>query len=67
MQLEIADNGRGIAVAAGPASGMGLPGMERRARKLGGSFSVNPAAGGGTLLRLVLPLQPDASANIALT
>ena len=38
---------------------MGLPGMERRAGKLGGSFSVGPAVGGGTLLRLVLPLQTD--------
>ena len=59
LTLEIADNGKGIAAGAGTASGMGLPGMERRAGKLGGSFSVGPAVGGGTLLRLVLPLQTD--------
>ena len=67
LSLEIADNGKGIAVAAGPANGMGLPGMERRARRLGGSFSINPAPGGGTLLQLSVPLQPEASANIAPT
>ncbi len=68
--LEIADNGNGIAVATGPASGMGLPGMERRARKLGGRFSAAPADGGGTLLQVTVPLQssqPDASANISFT
>lgn len=73
LSLEIADNGKGIAAEAGPASGMGLPGMERRARKLGGRFSVAPADGGGTLLQVTVPLQPlqplqpDASANISLT
>ena len=67
LYLEIADNGKGFKVVAEPADGLGLPGMERRARKLGGSFSVGPAPGGGTQLRLVLPLPSDASANIGIT
>lgn len=52
LQLEIADNGVGRGHSPGVTTsdrstgggGMGLPGMERRARKLGGTFVMTSAA-----------------------
>jgi signal transduction histidine kinase len=42
--------------------GLGLLGMEERARHLGGTFHVDSRPGRGTLLRVTLPLAalPDA-------
>ena len=53
LVVEIADDGRGV----DPDSpmGVGLLSMEERAAELGGSCSVLPRPGGGTLVRAVLP------------
>lgn len=56
LTLEIADDGKGMPVTAINPNGLGLPNLERRARKLGGQFEIVQPAQGGVLLRVVLPL-----------
>jgi signal transduction histidine kinase len=59
LALSVKDDGLGISPegTAGTAS-FGILSMRERARSLGGEFSVSPAPGGGTLLRVAIPL-PD--------
>jgi signal transduction histidine kinase len=59
LALEVADDGRGIAPEA--RGGVGLHSMRERAAELGGSCSVSPRPGGGTLVRAELPLTYGAS------
>ncbi len=54
VELEVADDGIGIDAA--PASGGGIRGMRERAVLVGGRLTVAPAAGGGTRVRLRIPL-----------
>jgi two-component system sensor histidine kinase UhpB len=54
LELAIADDGRGIDPHA-PA-GFGLRGMQERVRALGGECALEAAAGGGTRVRIVIPL-----------
>jgi two-component system sensor histidine kinase UhpB len=54
LELAVQDDGRGIDPQA-PA-GFGLRGMQERVRALGGECAVEPAAGGGTRVRVVIPL-----------
>jgi signal transduction histidine kinase len=50
--LEVSDDGKGFDPQAGRASGgLGLAGMEERARRVGGEFSLQSAPGGGTKVR----------------
>ena len=57
IQLEVQDDGRGVAGAAGN----GLSGMRERVEALGGQLQLDSAAGAGTRLRLLLPLDvPNA-------
>ena len=58
LTIQVADNGVGLASA--PHTG-GLANLQQRAHDLGGAFSVETAAGGGTLLhwRIPLDLRPD--------
>jgi len=72
LTLEVRDDGRGLepeepAAAAEPAaeaggrhreSGYGLPGMERRARQLGGELRIDSAPGKGTRVHLSVPVGP---------
>lgn len=54
LQMEIADNGSGFSEA--PARrGLGLVAMRERAQLLGGSIRFEPAAGGGTVVKLDVP------------
>ncbi|MFB4289394.1 sensor histidine kinase [Nonomuraea sp. ATR24] len=53
LEVEVADDGRGVEPQAAP--GVGLIAMRERARELGGRCSVALRAGGGTLVRAVLP------------
>lgn len=53
LLIEVADDGVGI--AGGRVGGMGLRSMRERAAELGGSFSIEPASGGGTIIRAALP------------
>ena len=53
--LEISDDGRGFDLHR-VESGLGIRGMDRRARGLGGELSVRPRRPHGTYVRLVAPL-----------
>lgn len=59
----IADNGRGFDRAAVKQKGLGLVGMEERARELGGSIRIESLPGRGTRVEvhLPLPLRPEVS------
>jgi two-component system, NarL family, sensor histidine kinase UhpB len=54
LDLVVADDGRGIDVAAPP--GFGLRGMQERVAALDGTCTVAPAPGGGTRLHVIIPL-----------
>ena len=54
LQLEIEDDGRGI--APGVRHGVGLTSMLERAAELGGTCTVKAGNGGGTLVRAWLPV-----------
>ena len=58
LQVEVADRGPGLteSVIASRRHG-GLAGMRERVNALGGTFEVAPAPGGGTLVRVRLPLE----------
>jgi signal transduction histidine kinase len=59
LVVTVADDGTGAADAGIPVEGgAGLPGMRERAEELGGTFAVLPRAGGGTVVRAVLPQEP---------
>jgi two-component system sensor histidine kinase MprB len=45
-----------------PGSGLGLAIVRRVAEEHGGSVAAEPAPGGGTLMRLTLPLAEDRAA-----
>ncbi len=55
-QLQVRDNGRGVRedqIAA--ADSYGLMGMRERVAQCGGSFSISPRVGGGTIVEAELP------------
>jgi signal transduction histidine kinase len=54
LLLEIADDGRGMAVAAAPTT-FGLLGMHERARAIGGELTIASAPRRGTAVSLRLP------------
>ncbi len=56
VTLEVRDDGKGIApsVARGPKS-LGLLGIRERARRMGGTVSVEPGTASGTVLSLRVP------------
>jgi signal transduction histidine kinase len=54
LTLEVADEGRGI--EAGGRRGLGLVAMRERAELLGGTIDFSEPAGGGTIVRLQIPL-----------
>jgi signal transduction histidine kinase len=58
LSLVIADNGKGIreGAAKSPTS-LGLLGIRERVRRLGGEVEVTRRRGGGTMVRLALPLE----------
>jgi signal transduction histidine kinase len=55
IRLLVADSGRGVPESASPRHGLGLLGMEERARELGGSFNLSSAPGEGTTIEVWLP------------
>jgi len=59
IELTVTDNGPGVSPRAG-SPGMGLRIMAHRAEIVGGEFSVEPAAGGGTRVRCRAPLSRPA-------
>jgi len=64
LTLSICDNGRGISPAdrLKPHS-FGLRGMSERARALGGTLTLSPSPGGGTMVAVKIRLAAPASAR----
>jgi signal transduction histidine kinase len=60
LALSIRDDGVG---GADPSRGSGLVGLTDRVEALGGTISIISPPGGGTTLRVVLPLAPDARSS----
>jgi hypothetical protein len=56
LRVEVVDDGVGIASSV--RVGVGLSSMRERAAELGGDCVIGPAPGGGTSVRLELPLGP---------
>lgn len=56
MTVAISDNGKGFDPATAADRGLGLQGMEERARLLGGILRVTSEAQGGTTIEVVVPL-----------
>jgi signal transduction histidine kinase len=56
--LEVLDDGRGFEMSA-PDAGLGLASMRERARSVGARFTITPAKGSGTRVRLSIRV-PDA-------
>jgi signal transduction histidine kinase len=59
VELEVRDDGRGFdPLAAGEATRrLGLASMRERARSVGGRLTVNSNPGGGTSVRLAVPVE----------
>jgi len=55
LQLEVEDHGSGIS-ASPPRRGLGIIGMRERAALVGGTIEFLRPAGGGTLVRLCVPM-----------
>ena len=53
-ELVVADDGVGL---RGAAEGSGIHGMRERAHLVDGRFEIGPRPGGGTQVRLVVPLR----------
>ncbi len=54
VALRVADNGTGL---PGRTDGAGIRGMRERAALVGGTLDIGPRVGGGTQVRLVIPLE----------
>jgi signal transduction histidine kinase len=56
LRVTVSDNGKGFDPATASDRGLGLLGMEERARLMGGALEIASEAQGGTRVILVLPL-----------
>ncbi len=56
LELDVVDNGAGIAVSAS-TTGIGCRSMTERAEEIGGQCTIAPASSGGTAVRVRLPSQ----------
>ena len=65
LTLTVTDDGRGLPSPNAPPAGMGLRIMAHRAELIGAEFALEPAPGGGTLVRCRVPM-PLLSAPITL-
>ena len=60
LEVRLCDDGRGIDLRQRRQGSMGLFSMQERARDIGAMLEVGPRSGGGTELRLLLPLAAPA-------
>lgn len=67
LQILVDDDGSGMPGHTGGSSHYGLDIMMERARRLGGELSVSARHGGGTRVRLSVPLTPARKPNAAAT
>lgn len=58
LQVEITDDGAGFDPGQAKGVGLGLAGMQERARAIGGTLSLYSRPGLGTRIRLLLPMLP---------
>ena len=59
LELTVGDNGRGLEIGKKrPGSGLGLAGMETRARGLGGTLQIESAEGKGLTIEVTCPIEP---------
>ena len=63
LKLTVADDGSGIADAAGPAGGHGTYSLRYRASAIGGRLTVGPRPGGGTIVACSVPNQAGDQAQ----
>lgn len=59
LRVVVTDDGRGL--PEGWCPGVGVTAMRERAEELGGSLQLQPAAGGGTVVELRVPVQRESS------
>lgn len=62
LRLEVRDRGPGFDAAAVRPDALGIAGMRERAELLGGSWEITAREGGGTCIRLTLPLPHGVAA-----
>jgi signal transduction histidine kinase len=62
LEIDIADNGKGIEAGA-QSSGHGLKNLSTRLNKLGGQCTVESRNSGGTIVKIRLPLTASAMIN----
>lgn len=60
FSIVVADDGVGLPAAGARTGGNGLANMRRRLEHVGGRWSIGPRDGGGTEIRLWVPLPPAA-------
>jgi ligand-binding sensor domain-containing protein/signal transduction histidine kinase len=59
-EMEICDYGKGFdPTAEGQGGGFGIPGMQERARKIGGTLQIESAPGKGTCVSVIVPVNPN--------
>jgi len=56
IELNVRDDGSGFDLTAAAAAGRGLRGMHMRAQRLNAQLTIESSAGGGTIIRLRLPV-----------
>lgn len=61
LHLEVDDNGCGMAISEDDSQGLGLRGMQERARQFGGALVISTSRHGGVLIAFRIPLSPQAS------
>jgi signal transduction histidine kinase len=62
LSVEVEDDGRGI--RENDRAGVGMISMRERTEELGGRCTVEPLAGGGTLVRALLPFRTKGEASV---
>jgi two-component system, NarL family, sensor histidine kinase UhpB len=64
-EMEITDDGVGFEPGVvGTGGGFGIPGMQERAKKIGGTLEFRSAPGKGTSVIVRVPANPDPRPNL---
>jgi signal transduction histidine kinase len=63
LTLEVQDHGRGLLAESARSRGLGLVAMRERAELVNGTIELLSPSGGGTLIRLKVPLSEIAAAQ----